>query len=44
MPAKKVSKKRYDYFGFPPILVKKKIISMKEILNSDINTKSKIKI
>ena len=41
MPEKKGSKKRYNYFGFPPILVKKKIISMKEILNNDINSKSK---
>ena len=33
---------RYEYYGFPPITKNKKIISMKEILNSDINTVTKI--
>jgi hypothetical protein len=43
MPIKKKNKKeRYEYYGFPPITKKKKIISMKEILDGDINTVSKI--
>lgn len=39
---KKDKKERYEFFGFPPILKNKKIISMKEILECDLNTTSKI--
>jgi hypothetical protein len=44
MPIKKKikNKKKYEYYGFPPIAMNKKIISMKEILDSDVNSKLKM--